>query len=65
MKIKDCPKCDSDMVYLKLHYHSGCKVWIACVKCVWCGNKITISDENKNEAVKKALEVWGYLENGN
>lgn len=65
MKIKDCPKCKSDMVYLKLHYHTGCGVYVACVMCVWCGNRITISDKDKDKTVKKALELWGYLENGN
>lgn len=65
MKIKDCPKCKSDMVYLKLHYNIGCGVYIASVICVWCGNRITISDKDKDEAVKKVLELWEDLENGN
>ena len=53
------------MVYLKLHYHTGCGVYVACVICVWCGNKITIYDKDKDKAVKKALKLWGELENGN
>ena len=65
MEIKNCPKCKSNMVYLKVHHHRGCEVHVACVGCVCCGNRITVSDKNRNKAIKKSLELWEDLENGN